>query len=69
MQLMREHGTKILVGPVRDQTELQRLFLKNSDLGLALLHADAISKPPEPSRVGRSHRSHPAGAQPESDRS
>jgi hypothetical protein len=66
MTLRREGGTTILVGPVRDQAELQGLFRRISDLGLALLHADAY-EPPEPSSAGRSHRSRPAGVQPESD--
>jgi hypothetical protein len=69
MTLRREGGTTILVGPVRDQAELQGLFRRISDLGLTLLHADAIDKPREPGSEGRSHRSRPAGVQPESDRS
>jgi hypothetical protein len=69
MTLTREGGTTTLVGPVRDQAELQSLLRRISDLGLTMLHADAIYKPPEPSSEGRSYRSRPAGMQPESDRS
>jgi hypothetical protein len=69
MTLRREGGTTILVGPVRDQAELHGLFRRMSDLGLTLLHADAIDKPPEPGSEGRSHRSRTAGVRPESGRS
>jgi hypothetical protein len=54
MTLGREGGTTILVGPIRDQAELQGPFWRMSDLGLTLLHADATDRPPEPSTDGRS---------------
>ena len=59
----------IVEGELSDaaQAELQGLFRRISDLRLTLLHAEAMDKPPEPSSGGRSHRSGPAGVQPESD--
>ena len=42
MELRRENGTTVLVGFVRDQAELQGLFQRIGDLGLALLSAAAV---------------------------
>lgn len=39
MSLRREGGKTVLVGPVRDQAELQGLLQRVSDLGLTLLSA------------------------------
>jgi hypothetical protein len=39
MSLRRENGKTVLVGPVRDQAELQGLLQRVSDLGLTLLSA------------------------------
>jgi hypothetical protein len=39
MRLTREGGNTTLVGPVRDQAELQGLLQRISDLGLTLLAA------------------------------
>ena len=44
MTLTREDGTTVLVGPVRDQAELQGLLQRVSDLGLTLLSASAIDE-------------------------
>jgi hypothetical protein len=41
MTLTREHGKTVLVGPVRDQAELQGILQRVSDLGLTLLSATA----------------------------
>jgi hypothetical protein len=45
MTLTRGDGTTVLVGPVRDQAELQGLLQRVSDLGLTLLSATAIDEP------------------------
>lgn len=42
MTLTRVAGYTILVGPVRDQAELQGLLQRVSDLGLTLLSATAV---------------------------
>lgn len=42
MTLERDDGTTILVGPIRDQAELQGLLTRISDLGLTLLSARSI---------------------------
>jgi hypothetical protein len=42
MSLTRVAGYTILVGPVRDQAELQGLLQRVSDLGLTLLSATAV---------------------------
>ena len=42
MALTRENGKTVLVGPVRDQAELQGLLRRISDLGLTLLSATAV---------------------------
>ena len=39
MKLTRDSGNTTLVGPVRDQAELQALLRRVSDLGLTLLAA------------------------------
>jgi hypothetical protein len=44
MTLTRSHGTTVLVGPVRDQAELQAMLRRVGDLGLTLLSATAIEK-------------------------
>lgn len=41
MALMRANGNTVLVGPVRDQSELQALLQRVSSLGLTLLSASA----------------------------
>lgn len=47
MSLSRDSGTTVLVGPVRDQSELQSILQRVSDLGLTLLSASVIPGPPE----------------------
>jgi hypothetical protein len=42
MTLTREGGNTALVGPVRDQAELQAMLRRISDLGLTLLTVEAI---------------------------
>ena len=42
MALTREEGNTALVGPVRDQAELQGLLQHVSALGLTLLEATAV---------------------------
>ena len=44
MTLTRAHGTTVLVGPVRDQAELQAVLRRVADLGLTLLSATALEK-------------------------
>ena len=39
-----ESGNTILVGPVRDQAELQGMLQRVSDLGLTLLSASAVDE-------------------------
>lgn len=45
MTLHRVAGYTILLGPVRDQAELQGLLQRISDLGLTLLSATAVGQP------------------------
>jgi hypothetical protein len=47
MSLTREEGNTVLVGPVRDQAELQGLFQCVSDLGLTLLSATTTDANPK----------------------
>jgi hypothetical protein len=42
MTLTREEGNTVLVGPVRDQAELQGLLRRVSDFGLTLLSASVV---------------------------
>ncbi len=44
MKVVRGHGTTTLVGPVRDQAELQGLLFRIADLGLTLLSARAVGR-------------------------
>jgi hypothetical protein len=44
MTVTRGNGTTVVVGPVRDQAELQGLLQRVSDLGLTLLSARAIDE-------------------------
>ena len=44
MTLAREKGTTVLVGPVRDQAQLQGLLQRVSDLGLTLISATALDE-------------------------
>lgn len=44
MTLTRDDGKTLLVGPVRDQAELQGLLRRVTDLGLTLLSATALSE-------------------------
>ena len=48
-------GMTVLVGPVRDQAELQGILRRLSDMGLTLLSVTAISpaRPPGAREVGR----------------
>jgi hypothetical protein len=46
MSLAYEGGNTVLVGPVRDQTHLQGLLQRVSDLGLTLLSATALGEEP-----------------------
>jgi hypothetical protein len=48
MTLVREKGNTVLVGPVRDQAQLQGLLQRVSDLGLTLLSATAVDEDPKP---------------------
>ncbi len=43
MSLRYEHGNTVLIGPVRDQAELQGLLQHVSDLGLTLLNVNAVA--------------------------
>jgi hypothetical protein len=45
MSLTRVDGTTVLLGPVRDQAELQGFLQRVSDLGLTLLSATAVDEP------------------------
>jgi hypothetical protein len=47
LTLAHDKGNTVLVGPVRDQAELQGLLQRVSDLGLTLLSATAIDQSPE----------------------
>jgi hypothetical protein len=49
MTLVHDRGTTQLVGPVRDQAQLQGLLQRVSELGLTLLAATAIDDDAEPS--------------------
>jgi hypothetical protein len=44
MTLTREDGNTVLVGPVRDQAELQGLLQHIAALGLTLLEATALDE-------------------------
>lgn len=44
MTLTHEHGNTVLSGPVRDQSELQGLLLRMSELGLTLLSMAAVEE-------------------------
>ena len=44
MTLTRERGNTVLSGLVRDQSELQGMLLRISDLGLTLLSAVAVEE-------------------------
>jgi hypothetical protein len=44
MTLTRERGNTVLAGLVRDQSELQAVLLRVSDLGLTLLSAVAVDE-------------------------
>lgn len=44
MTLTREHGNTVITGPVRDQSELQGLLLRMSELGLTLLSVAAVAE-------------------------
>jgi hypothetical protein len=51
LTLTHERGNTVLVGPVRDQAELQGLLQRLTDFGLTLLSATALEesgKPREP---------------------
>jgi hypothetical protein len=45
MTLTSEHGKSVLVGPIRDQAELQGLLQHLSSLGLTLLEATLLVEP------------------------
>jgi hypothetical protein len=45
MALTRESGTTVLVGPVRDQAELQGLLQRLSGLGLTLVSVATVDGP------------------------
>jgi hypothetical protein len=47
LTLAHDKGNTVLVGPVRDQAELQGLLQRVSDLGLTLLSATATNESPE----------------------
>jgi hypothetical protein len=54
MALSREEGNTMLVGPVRDQAELQGLLQRVSDFGLTLLSATALEdEAPQSSKTAR----------------
>jgi hypothetical protein len=44
MTMAHDHGNTVLVGPVRDQAQLQGLLQRVSDLGLTLLSANALDE-------------------------
>jgi hypothetical protein len=44
LTLEHDKGNTVLVGPVRDQAELQGLLQRVSDLGLTLLSATAVDE-------------------------
>lgn len=43
MSLRYDRGNTVLIGPVRDQAELQGLLQHVSDLGLTLVNVNAIA--------------------------
>jgi len=47
MTLTHDGGNTVLVGHVRDQTHLQGLLQRVSDLGLTLLSATVVDREPE----------------------
>jgi hypothetical protein len=47
MTLTRSHGNTVLAGTVRDQSELQSVLQRISDLGLTLLSATTPAAPSE----------------------
>ena len=47
MTLTRSSGNTVIAGTVRDQSELQSLLQRISDLGLTLLSATTADTPPE----------------------
>jgi hypothetical protein len=55
MTVSHEGGNTVLVGPVRDQAELQGLLHRVSDFGLTLLSATAIEEAatPESAKTGQ----------------
>jgi hypothetical protein len=46
MRVIYDHGNTALVGPVRDQAELNGLLQRCSDLGLTLLSINVIKREP-----------------------
>jgi hypothetical protein len=46
MSLSREHGTTVLVGPIRDQAQLHGLLQRFSELGLTLLSVSELERKP-----------------------
>jgi hypothetical protein len=44
MSLRYEHGNTVLMGPVRDQAELQGLLQRISDLGMTLVGVSALGR-------------------------
>jgi hypothetical protein len=46
MTLIRQNGTTVLVGSMRDQAQLQGLLQRISDLGLTLLSVSALGHEP-----------------------
>ena len=48
MTLARAEGTTTLIGPVRDQAELQGLLQRVSDLGLTLLEVTSVDEVERP---------------------
>ena len=55
MTLARKEGTTVLVGPVRDQAELQGLFQRLMDLGLPLLSASEIDEEQQDTHQRETH--------------
>jgi hypothetical protein len=43
MVLRYESGNTVLTGPIRDQTELQGILRRVSDLGLTLLNVNVVT--------------------------
>ncbi len=48
MEATHEGGQTILVGPVRDQAELQGILRRVTDLGLTLVSASAVDELTKP---------------------